>query len=332
MVEAQIRFQQKSVFRKWWVEAERQQELGFSARVCVSFCSRAVVTREHGRRTEAPLVTLVQRIWRHLAQHYGHHLQQAPGPYHLSVRGEAAFQEAYHSIADIEAAGGFGSAVESLLGKFEYWASCIAGMTELQSRAWRSEVLPANGDIDERALKCALRFFDVRLALGCAVVDHEVTLAATRQTQTARRPVAMGVGEGQHAAVSEADAWLGTLLRRCVEEPVTYSSLSVHFSHMRQDRGAQRHEAMVQLERAGFGRLVPATVRVPDLATPAVALYRWQRDARIDDELRRLGVPLANFRPSPAAPSRGSDRNPAPQEVPEMHGAGQFCSCQEALV
>ena len=114
-------FQQFSVFRNWWVQAERLQELGFSARVCVSFCRRAVVTRELGRRTEAPITTLAKQLWRSIAINHGHHVQGTPPPLRLTSLGEACFQQCYHEIADFESAGGLGSALESLLGKFEYW-------------------------------------------------------------------------------------------------------------------------------------------------------------------------------------------------------------------
>ena len=219
-------FQQVSVFRKWWVQAERLQELGFSARVCASFSRRAVVTREHGRRTESPVVAIAKQLWQHLAQSYGHHCETVPGPFQLSYRGEQSFQQCYHDIADLEEQGGFGSAMESLLGKFEYWAPSVACLTELQSRSWPQHRSAATSQIDDRALKCALRFFDLRMGRGCTVVDTEVGLSQRQPQQQdslrSGRPDATSTERDTHLDT------LGTVLRRCTEEPITYGSLATH--------------------------------------------------------------------------------------------------------
>ena len=162
---------------------EKNEGLGFAARILTSFAPRAVVSREYGRRSRTSVEALMRKIWGYAATQYGHDVGQERVCTFTS-RGEQFFNEAYHRIADIETEGRWRSASKALLGKFEYWGPAVALLTEVCAQGMEQQPRASN-EIRDCALKCALRFFDLRLAIGCVVTDSEVqthteAFAATR--------------------------------------------------------------------------------------------------------------------------------------------------------
>ena len=269
---------------------EKKEGLGFSARILTSFSPRAVITREYGRRSGKPVQQLIRRIWKHAAQVAGHDLEPSNSPaYHFSNAGDAAFTEGYHSIADVESGGRWRSASKSVLGKFEYWCPCVAMLTELCARGLGAP--SAHGtDISDCALKCAVRFFDLRLALGCIVTDTEVQRSHVRvhhEATAAQRPQRQ-LAPSPEDAVDEA----ASFLRRCPENPITYTVLA---SRLRQFRGKDktcrdRYKVMANLasRRWGWLRAEPArtVARNPDLTAPLVSFHRFCNACHSPDTCR----------------------------------------------
>ena len=303
-------FQQYRVFRKWWVQVEANEGLGFSARILTSFSKRAVFSREWGRRSEEPVKQLCKHIWQSAAQAHGHGRAAEMQPFVFSEEGEACFQESYHEIADVESEGGWPSALKSVLGKFEYWGPCVAQLTELEARAC-SHTLDPGTTMSAEALKCAIRFFDARLALGCSVVDSEVAAAAAssagagRQLPAVAVPVQAPPGQAQLQETASPTSGVApkTVLLRCADDPISYGTLQHHFGYLKRDvSGEERYTILTQLRDAGFGWL--ATVksgRKGKITTPRVQFFRFGLDEQMRAKLQDAGIPANAFRPSQPA-------------------------------
>ena len=165
--------QQVSVFRDWWVAAEKRRKLGLIGRFAISFSKEALV--EPGRRGDAKavLLPLLTRIWSHALQTYGpHSLQHVVSfPPHLSAFYEQVDYQMGLLRADKHA---FGYGVRTVLGKSIYWLPSYSFLTWLIERA----LAPGSDhptQITDDALKCSLHFMKQRLAVGGAVLDAEAS-------------------------------------------------------------------------------------------------------------------------------------------------------------
>ena len=314
-------FQQFKLFRKWWVPTEEKEGLGFSARIIASFSNRAVLTREHGRRSEAPMTSLAKRLWAGVATNAGHGSRgEALAPFGYSPAGEACFQEAYHLIAEVESGARWSSAMKAMFGKFEYWTPTVSLLTTLFENTL-SPSRAASKQLSDNALKCGLRFLDARLALGCCVVDTEVKAyverALPRQGQR-EQPAASA------APRCETEELRARVLRVCNENPITYTTLARHFTHYRStDSSGERRFAILQdLVSTGFGWLQVARARGTSAITaPAVHFHRYRLTDTIRSGLQQLNLREEDFKPAEDALDPASDL-PSTAFVPDMVGGG----------
>ena len=186
----------------------------------------------------------------------------------------------------------WGTAVRGLLGKFEYVVAAQAAFIQMQENAF-SRVTSAY--ISDNALKCALRFLDLRMALGACVVDAEAEQAPARSACVAR-----------HSSDSQAHAsadTVGRMLRCVLEEPITFSSLSCHMTHLRSDKTGEKRLALLQ-EAADLGLGSLETAPAHGLASRSlqvtpVRLRRSLLTESVAQMLQSLRVP-AGVWPKPA--------------------------------
>ena len=120
----------------------------------------------------------------------------------------------------------------------------VACLTELQGRAIQPTPADSEHPAGDETLKCALRSVDTRLGMGCAVVDSEVAALddVGREAQLGRGCAAPAVAG---RASEDAEVFLGSVLRRCVDELLTYHALASRFAALRQERNLRvRRDAL----------------------------------------------------------------------------------------
>ena len=108
---------------------------------------------------------------------------------------------------------GGGSATKAALGKMEYHVPSNSQLTELLAQAFANST--QTNIIDDRALKCGMRFYDQRLVFGCAVADHQVALLPSKNNPGTLSHV------GAPSRPTISDSVEALVLRTCTKDPIT---------------------------------------------------------------------------------------------------------------
>ena len=311
-------FQQFKLFEDWWCQVESLHQCGFSARILMTPTARAIVDRCIGLQDPSPMGHVMQRIWRWVATHYGPQCTlESNGQLCTSITAQAAIRSFYYDLVEEEEQGGWGSATKSALGKMEYHVPSSACLTSFAAASLAS-MDSLHGFLDDNAIKCALRHFDLRVMYSCSIVDSTVRQAPGK---------ACGKGAAMQNKVKPMTV---RVLEACVKDPILLSHMSHHFSCLKgSEKFEERVSILQQLERLGLGE-VRETRRCGD-ARRSVAFYRHSLSPAVAESLRDLGVCTSFWHPShahsqvaaePTLSDAGGLSNPMPP-MPLMNGSGR---------
>ena len=158
-------FQQVDLLQQWWVPAERKRKLGFAGRFLLSFALERSVPPGARRAGGRSLTALLESIWLKALQHWG---PRSPAPVPcLSLSSEGArvwSEQMYQGVASLRARRReFHYAHRAAMGKWEYWVASVATLNHIAHCGMSGG---ASSQIDDNALKCALRFMDQRFVFG----------------------------------------------------------------------------------------------------------------------------------------------------------------------
>eukprot|EP00435_Cladocopium_sp_Y103_P034170 s309_g8.t1 len=309
-------YQQPAVVRSWWAQIERRHDLGFCSRVIFSFSKRGTVAeapvgRAHGS-SRAPLRTdLCQRLWEGTAD-FGHHIAKPPN---LICRRYLSgwLESLVHELDVLLDIGGWGTATKAVLGKVETVVAAYAGLNHVMARSLE----PACGcEVSACSFKAAIRFFDLRMALGTSVIDAEATDSAAPAPSS-------------DPALPSQEDLLGRILRSCPEDPITYTDMSKHLVRFRKDGdGEERRKLMIALAELGLGECHSTQARganARQFLSPPLKFTRGPLTPSVRDVLVRLKVPVSCWPERPLAMAA------AESEVPPLRGAGKQCMAPARL-
>ena len=198
-------------------------DLGMCCRVLFSFCRRVPVPerRADGDTWRGQLnSTLCADLWRGAAERCGHgrasdsleDLLFAPGQ-------DLWLEDLLHATDVLLDEGGWGSCARGLLGKCEHVVGTHAALNHMMEVAYTGRDASETSDC---AVKAAIRFFDLRMALGAAVIDAEVA-CQVNATPAPKRPM----DQNLTAAHPEANS-IGKVLRAVPQDPITYRVICRH--------------------------------------------------------------------------------------------------------
>ena len=196
----------------------------------------------------------------------------------------------------------WGSVMKGVLGKTEYVVCAQSALCQIMETALLSvpDSECAASMLSDCALKASLRFLDMRMALGAAVLDTEV--------RALRAPSAPRAGfdatPGGPAPHPDADT-VGRILRAVPADPITYSDLSNHLAHYRSDAtGEKRRAVLCRMAELGLGAVKNSVARgahAQNLTQVPVKFYRAPLTSQREELLRALRVPLSPWNANPAA-------------------------------
>ena len=158
---------------------------------------------------------------------------------------------------------------------------------------------PACGcEISECSFKAAMRFFDLRMALGTSVIDAEAMAE-----NTAPAPA----GDAAQPGLPSQDDLLGRILRACPEDPLTYTDMSKHLVPFCKDGdGEERRKLLTALAELGLCECRTTQARgehARQFQCPPIKFVGGALAPQVRDVLAKLKVPVSCWpeRPLPVA-------------------------------
>ena len=308
-------FQQCALFEEWWCQVEASHKCGFSARILMSPTARAIVDGDTGLQDPEPVCKLMQKIWRHVLSVYGPQSALKTRQMTTTLEAQEIVRALYYDLAEEEDQGGWGSAAKSSLGKMEYRVPSAACLTFLATSALQAH--PTDGVLDDNAMKCALRHFDLRVVHTCSIIDACIRACARKASSS------------KAAASSAIRPTTARVLESCVKDPILFSHMSQRFVSL---RGADKFDARLallrELERLGLGQVKETRRRVNE-DNRAVAFYRFPLSPTVQESLCRLGVAESFWHPSLPIASSPATPTTTAAITPAMQGAGKRGRRQE---
>ena len=245
-------FQQLDLLQQWWVPSGRKRHLGFAGRFLLSFTLERSVPPGARRAGGGPLLEVLGNIWTNTLQHWGPR-SRSVASLTLSSVGAAAWSEhMYQGVASLRARRReYRYAHRAMLGKWEYWAASVAAL----NHAIQGGMAGTGGtEIDDNALKCALRFVDQRLMFGANVLATE--MGADPDTRRSQDATALPAG----TTLSAENRTAAEVLRAVPEHVISHTILAKHVSAFRRRPGEQdqqlhgrRNRILEHLASRGFG-------------------------------------------------------------------------------
>ena len=170
-----------------------------------------------------------------------------------------------------------------------------AGLNHIMARSLESA---CGCEISECSFKAAMRFFDLRMALGTSVIDAEAMAE-----NTAPAPA----GDAAQPSLPSQDDLLGRILRACPEDPLTYTDMSKHLVRFRKDGdGEERRKLLTALAELGLCECRTTQARgehARQFQCPPIKFVGGALTPQVRDVLAKLKVPVSCWpeRPLPVA-------------------------------